>query len=84
MDDFKEHISDSESEQEDRKKKKGELHGDLVEELNFGKGSEIDTNKEKKKSRQEVFQEIIAKNKLYRIERQDLREDLYQMTNELD
>jgi hypothetical protein len=55
-----------------RRPKKGELDDDMVAQLNFGQGSA--QPEEKKKSRKEIYEEIIAKNKLYRMQRFEIKE----------
>jgi len=69
-DDFKEHISDSSDEGEPGQK--GYLDDEIVQRMNFGGGDEEEA--EGKKSRKEVFDEIISKSKAFKIVRSEARQ----------
>ena len=65
-DDFKEKIEMSSDDEQDRHDK-GKLTEEMVNQLNFG-GGESDQDEDRpqvKKTRQEVFKEIIEKSKAY-------------------
>lgn len=70
-DDFKDDVpysSEEDNNPQDRynkDKKKGQLDEQMVTSMNFGGGELAD--KDHKKSRKEVFEEIIAKSKTYKL-----------------
>jgi nucleolar protein 14 len=67
-DDFDDRISlSSDGETGD----KGKLTEEMVNQLNFGKGNE--EGEEKKKSRKEIFEEIIEKSKAYKEANKELK-----------
>ena len=73
QDDFKEEISqDSDDEKHDRSKRKGFLNEEMVQKLNFGGG--VDEEGPVKKTRKEVFQEIIEKSKSYDEARKEMKQ----------
>jgi len=65
-DDFKDQISNSDSDNEDDEnpRQKGQLTGEAVDALHFGQGGVEDD--EKRKTRKEVFEEIISKSRAFR------------------
>ena len=91
-DDFNEHISqDSEDDKHDRSKRKGFLTNEMVARMNFGGGEEDgengDLNAERpqvKKTRKEVFEEIIEKSKNYDAARKELKQINLEMSKELN
>ena len=84
-DDFNEDISaDSDDDKNDRTKRKGFLNEEMVEKLNFGGGDQYDEGGEKKKTRKEVFEEIIEKSRSYDAARKELKQINLNMQKELD
>ena len=87
-DDFNEDISqDSDDDKNDRNNRKGFLNEEMVEKLNFGGGENgdgMDMVKEKKKSRKEVFEEIIEKSKSYDAARKEMKQINMTMQRELN
>ena len=79
-DDFNEHISHS-SDGEDNKDK-GHLNEEMVNTLNFGGGQEDGDGR--KKTRKEVFQEIIDKSKTFDQARKEMNQINTELVNELD
>ena len=65
IDDFKDKISDSDDDYEDKDMRKGIMTDEMVRALNFGGGEEEDAEA-KKKSREERHQEIMEKSKAYK------------------
>ena len=66
IDDFRDEIPVSDEEgydPNDRDAQKGHLNDDVVMGMNFG-GGELES--QKKRSRKEIFEEIIAKSKAYK------------------
>ena len=64
IDDFKDKISDSDDDYEDKDMRKGIMTDEMVRALNFGGGEE--DAEAKKKSREERHQEIMEKSKAYK------------------
>ena len=89
-DDFNEHISqDSDDDKRDRSKRKGFLTNEMVARMNFGGGAEDDlgdndTQPPVKKTRKEVFEEIIEKSKNYDAARKELKQINLEMSKELN
>ena len=88
-DDFNEHISqDSDDDKHDRSKRKGFLSNEMVARMNFGGGAEDDLDDENqpqvKKTRKEVFEEIIEKSKNYDAARKELKQINLEMSKELN
>ena len=84
-DDFNEDISaDSDDDKNDRKKRKGFLSEEMVERLNFGGGDQDVEGGERKKTRKEVFEEIIEKSRSYDAARKELKQINLNMTKELN
>lgn len=79
-DDFNEHISHS-SDGEDNKDK-GHLNEEMVNALNFGGGQ--DNGDAKRKTRKEVFQEIIEKSRTFDQARKEVNQINTELVNELD
>ena len=79
-DDFDEKI---EASSDDERADKGNLNEDMVNEMNFGQGNE-DAADEKKKSRKEVFEEIIEKSKAYKEANKELKTINQELITELD
>jgi len=75
-DDFNEKIA--ESSDDEANPDKGKLTEEMVNQMNFGQGSATG-NEEKKKSRKEVFEEIIEKSKAYK----EANKELKSINNEL-
>ena len=83
-DDFKEDISqDSDDDKHDRKNRKGFLNEEMVEKLNFGGGDE-EQAAPVKKTRKEVFQEIMEKSKSYDAARKEMKQINLTMQREMD
>ena len=81
-DDFNEDISqDSDDERHNRQKRKGFLNEEMVEKLNFGGGEEEPS---KKKTRKEVFEEIIEKSRSYDAARKEMKQINVTLQRELD
>jgi len=82
-DDFNEHISNSEeSEDEDgMKRKRGQLPAEVVDELNFGQGGD---EPDRKKTRKEVFEEIIEKSRAFDNARKQVKEINTELIKEID
>ncbi len=78
-DDFDERISMS---SEDERADKGQLNEEMVNEMNFGQGNE--DGEERRKSRKEVFEEIIEKSKAYRDANKELKTINHELVKELD
>ena len=74
IDDFKDNISNSDIEEdeagtrEERDHARGIMTEEMVNELNFGVGTE-----DRKKSREERHKEIMEKSKAYKLHHQDIR-----------
>ena len=86
-DDFNEDISqESDDDKNDRKNRKGFLTEDMVNQMNFGGGEEVDDEgaPKVKKTRKEVFQEIMEKSKNYDAARKELKQINLKMVNELE
>lgn len=87
-DDFNEDISqDSDDDKNDRQNRKGFLNEEMVERLNFGGGQDqedMDQAKPLKKTRKEVFEEIIEKSKSYDAARKEMKQINMTMQRELD
>lgn len=83
-DDFNEEISqDSDDDKHDRSKRKGFLTDEMVSRMNFGGGEEMN-DQPVKKTRKEVFQEIIEKSKNYDAARKELKKINSEMHKELN
>jgi hypothetical protein len=77
MDDFNEEIEGSSLDEED-------LNKEYVNDLHFG-GFENNSNDPRlRKSKQEIYKEIIKKSKKMRYEKQKLREDNLNKVDEID
>lgn len=84
LDDFKDEIPMS-SDDEDKyniDRQKGQLDEQMVERMNFGGG--VLDNKDQKKSRKEVFEEIIAKSKTYKMAHQEIKMAAKELQHRLD
>ena len=68
-DDFNEQIAQSSDDEND--KDKGKLNEEMVNRLNFGGGEAQEEGK--KKTRKEIFQEIMEKSKSYEAARQEMK-----------
>jgi nucleolar protein 14 len=77
FDDFKDEIPvSSEDENDDDDNTKGKLNDEMVMNMNFGKGGkrfQQEEEEDKKKSRKEVFEEIIAKSKMYKMAQYEIK-----------
>lgn len=84
--DFNEDISqDSDDDKHDRSKRKGFLTDEMVQRMNFGGGDvDEDGEPEKKKTRKEVFEEIMEKAKSFDAARKELKTINLAMQKELD
>lgn len=73
IDDFREEIPESSEDEnadpKDRDAKKGVLNEEMVMAMNFGGGD----NDNRNKSRKEVFEEIIAKSKAYKMVKTEVK-----------
>lgn len=90
-DDFNEDISqESDDDKNDRQNRKGFLTEDMVNQMNFGGGEDENGDQpggeapKVKKSRKEVFQEIMEKSKNYDAARKELKQINVKMVNELE
>ena len=83
MDDFKDDIPLSSDDEQDRyNQRKGDLNEELVAKMNFGGGEFED--KTQKKSRKEVFEEIIAKSKTYKMVKNEIKMAASDLAHQLD
>ena len=66
--------------------KLGKLNEEMVMNMNFGGGAAAGQNEdpENKKSRKEVFEEIIAKSKAYKMAKYEVKEAAKELTSRLD
>ncbi len=85
IDDFKDEIPmSSEDEHEKNKdKKKGKLDENMVARMNFG-GGELEAENPEKKSRKEIFDEIIAKSKSYKMVKSEIKHAAEELQQKLD
>ena len=86
MDDFKDLMpgsSDDEGNDDPYDQDKGKLNEEIVHKMNFG-GGDMDYGDDTKKSRKEVFEEIIAKSKAYKMASFELKQAAHDLTNKLD
>ena len=88
-DDFNENISqESEDDKHDRNKRKGFLTDEMVSRMNFGGGEanpeDEEAEKPVKKTRKEVFEEIMEKSKNYDEARKELKQINLSLQKELD
>lgn len=86
-DDFQEDIAqDSDDDKNDRAKRKGFLNEEMVERMNFGGGEENGAMDplSRKKTRKEVFEEIIEKSRNYDAARKEMKVITQNVTKELD
>jgi len=82
-DDFKDHIADSESENdEENPRQKGQLTEEAVNTLNFGQGGE--NQDDRRKTRKEVFEEIISKSRAFKQAKAEMADINKELRNELD
>ena len=72
IDDFQEEIDRSDSDED-----KGQLNENFVEEMNFGGGEQDEEGAKAKKSRKEVFEEIMQKSKLFKAINAEQKEQDY-------
>jgi nucleolar protein 14 len=79
-DDFDEQISAS---SDDESPDKGKLTEEMVNTMNFGQG-DGQTSDERKKSRKEIFEEIIEKSKAYKEANKELKNINTELIKELD
>jgi len=77
-DDFKEHIEASSDDEADPDK--GKLNEEMVNQMNFGQGG----TSERKKTRKEIFEEIIEKSKAFGEARKEMKEMNTELAQELD
>lgn len=84
MDDFKEVIPLSSDDEDDmgRPIKKGYLDEEMVYKMNFGGGDLVE--KDAKKSRKEVFEEVIEKSKAYKLMQSEIKMAGEQLLHKLD
>jgi len=84
-DDFNEHIDNSESSDDvddnGMRRKKGQLPAEVVDNLNFGVGAD---EPERKKTRKEVFEEIIEKSRAFDAARRQVKDINLELCKELD
>jgi len=78
-DDFNDRIDLSDHDEQDPDK--GNMNEEMVNRLNFGGGEDGDS---KKKTRKEVFQEIIAKSKTFDQARKEMVMVTKELNDELD
>lgn len=90
-DDFNDYIPMSSDEEEaaDRDQKMGKLSEEMVMTMNFGAGGKLAKGaqpgkEEASKSRKEVFEEIIAKSKAYKLAKHEVKEAAHELTTRLD
>lgn len=85
MDDFREEIpqsSDDEvNDKYDMEGQKGRLNEEMVTKMNFGGG---DHERDDKRSRKDVFEEIIAKSKAYKMMKSEIKEAGENLRSQLD
>lgn len=81
-DDFKDQIADSESEgDEENPRAKGVLTEEAVNQLNFGVGGDPE---DKRKTRKEVFEEIIQKSRAFKQAKAEMADINKELRQELD
>lgn len=83
MDDFKDEIPLS-SEDEYDNPDKGKLDERMVMKMNFGGGEFSKDDQDHKKSRKEVFEEIIAKSKAYKMANSEIKIAAQELSHKLD
>ena len=90
FDDFRDEMplssGDEDNFDQDEDLKRGKLNEEIVHRMNFG-GGEFTQHQDEagpKKTRKEVFEEIIAKSKAYKAASYELKQASHDLTNRLD